>query len=284
MSLLNGGNGGCGCAGSCSGGAAPEADALNGAAANGTGTSRRRFLKVLGTSGAGAATLAACGPPNFGDKLIPSLVEEEGITPGVSDTYATVLADAGPEPVPVHAQVRDGRVLGLSPNDRFGGGTNGLSSLTHSTLQDLYDPDRLSQPIQRNPSTEEGAPPFQYANWEDATAALTNAVRVGGAVLLTGRVTGTTGRFMAPVLALSERPVTLDGHPQLRGRPFGDLADSVHHHEPAEYWKSAPYLVNFMEGYKLKENIVSAAADGRRATVTRPGSSASTGPASRSTA
>ena len=166
-------------------------------AVNGTGTSRRRFLKVLGTSGAGAATMAACGPPNFADKLIPHLVEEEGITPGVSETYATVLPDAGPEPVPVHAQVRDGRVLGLSPNSRFGGGTSGLSSLTHSTLQDLYDPDRVSQPLQRNPSTEEGAPPFQFASWEDATAALTNAVRVGGGVLLTGRVTGTTGRFIA---------------------------------------------------------------------------------------
>ncbi|MYE33708.1 MAG: 4Fe-4S dicluster domain-containing protein [Gemmatimonadales bacterium] len=200
MSLLNGssdGCGGCGCGGTGSGAATPEPEALNGAAANGTGTSRRRFLKVLGTSGAGAATLAACGPPNFGDKLIPSLVEEEGITPGVSETYATVLADAGPEPVAVHAQVRDGRVLGLSPNDRFGGGTSGLSSLTHSTLQDLYDPDRVSQPLQQNPSTEDGAPPYQYANWEDATAALTNAVRVGGAVLLTGRVTGTTGRFIA---------------------------------------------------------------------------------------
>ena len=204
MSLLNGGNGGCGCGGSCSGDVRPEPGSANGAvngsadgAVNGTGTSRRRFLKVLGTSGAGAATMAACGPPDFADKLIPHLVEEEGITPGVSETYATVLPDAGPEPVPVHAQVRDGRVLGLSPNSRFGGGTSGLSSLTHSTLQDLYDPDRVSQPLQRNPSTEEGAPPFQFASWEDATAALTNAVRVGGGVLLTGRVTGTTGRFIA---------------------------------------------------------------------------------------
>ena len=41
------------------------------------------------------------------------------------------------------------------------------------------------------------------------------------------RMSGTTGRFIAPVLALSERPVTLDGHPQLRARPFGDLADSL---------------------------------------------------------
>ncbi|WP_419165022.1 molybdopterin dinucleotide binding domain-containing protein [Candidatus Palauibacter sp.] len=191
MSLLNG-DGGCGCGGACPGGARPgsEPSAVN-------GTSRRRFLQVLGTSGAGAATMAACGPPDFADKLIPHLVEEEGITPGVSDTYATVLPDAGPEAVPVHAQVRDGRVLGLSPNTRFGGGTSGLSSLTHSTLQDLYDPDRVSQPVRRNPSTEAGAPPFQYANWEDATAALTDAVRVGGAVLLTGRVTGTTARFIA---------------------------------------------------------------------------------------
>ena len=191
MSLLNG-DGGCGCGGACPGGARPESEP-----SGVNGTSRRRFLQVLGTSGAGAATMAACGPPRFADKLIPHLVEEEGITPGVSDTYATVLPDAGPEPVPVHAQVRDGRVLGLSPNDRFGGGTSGLSSLTHSTLQDLYDPDRVSQPVRRNPSTEAGAPPFQYASWEDATAALTDAVRVGGAVLLTGRVTGTTARFIA---------------------------------------------------------------------------------------
>ena len=191
MSLLNG-NGGCGCEGACSGGSPPDAEP---AAAG--GTSRRRFLQVLGASGAGAATMAGCGPPSFADKLIPRLVEEEGFTPGVSDTYATVLPDAGPEPVPVHAQVRDGRVLGLSPNHRFGGGTSGLSSLTHSTLQDLYDPDRVSQPIRSNPSTEEGAPRFQYANWDDATAALTDAVRVGGAVLLTGRVTGTAARFIA---------------------------------------------------------------------------------------
>ena len=43
---------------------------------------------------------------------------------------------------------------------------------------------------------------------------------------------------------------------------LGGLAETVKHHEPTEYWKSAPYLVNFMEGYKLKEGIVRAAAAG----------------------
>ena len=36
---------------------------------------------------------------------------------------------------------------------------------------------------------------------------------------------------------------------------FGDLAEAVEHHEPTEYWKAGPYLVNFMERYKLKEAL-----------------------------
>ena len=43
---------------------------------------------------------------------------------------------------------------------------------------------------------------------------------------------------------------------------LGDLAETVEHHEPAEYWKSGPYLVNFMERYKLKEAVVHATEDG----------------------
>ena len=44
---------------------------------------------------------------------------------------------------------------------------------------------------------------------------------------------------------------------------FGDLAEIVEHNEPTEYWKSGPYLVNFMERYKLKEAVVRAAEGGR---------------------
>jgi len=43
---------------------------------------------------------------------------------------------------------------------------------------------------------------------------------------------------------------------------LGDLAETVEHHEPTEYWKAGPYLVNFMERYKLKEAIEQAAEDG----------------------
>ena len=50
---------------------------------------------------------------------------------------------------------------------------------------------------------------------------------------------------------------------------LGDLAEFVEHHEPTEYWKSGPYLVNFMERYKLKEAVVHATEDGRLAGVDR---------------
>ena len=182
----------CGCAAGDSPGATTVDSNRNGANA----TSRRRFLQVLGTSGAGAAAAAACGPPDFADKMIPHLVQDDTITPGVSDTYATVL-HGGPTEVPVHARVRDGRVLTVAPNERFPGGTQGLSSLNHSVLQDLYDPDRLSGP--RRANRQNGQSGWDGASWDEATQAFTAAVAgaAGSAVLLTGRVTGVTARFLA---------------------------------------------------------------------------------------
>ncbi len=44
---------------------------------------------------------------------------------------------------------------------------------------------------------------------------------------------------------------------------FGELADMVKHHEPTEYWKSAPYLMNFMETYRLKQDVERALEEGR---------------------
>ena len=49
----------------------------------------------------------------------------------------------------------------------------------------------------------------------------------GGAVAVDARMSGTTSRFLAPVAAAGGRPVVIDGHPQLRNRPFGDLVDGL---------------------------------------------------------
>lgn len=43
------------------------------------------------------------------------------------------------------------------------------------------------------------------------------------------RMSGTTGRFTAPVAAAASSEVVIDGHPQLRARPFGDLVEALRH-------------------------------------------------------
>ena len=66
------------------------------------------------------------------------------------------------------------------------------------------------------------------------------------------------GMLHEPDTLVEVKPLDLRAY-----RRFGNLAEVVGHYEPTEYWKSAPYLVNFMERYKLKEAIIQSAADDR---------------------
>lgn len=52
---------------------------------------------------------------------------------------------------------------------------------------------------------------------------------------------------------------------------IGRLAEAVQHHEPTEYWKSAPYLVNFMEAYQFKQAVKRDAEDGLLGEELAPG-------------
>jgi len=156
---------------------------------NGTETSRRDFLKVLGVAGAGAATVS-CGPPDVGDKLIPYLVPPEDIVPGTNVTYSTVLSEAGPEPLGVHAAVRDGRVIKLDGNPAFPN-RGALSALAQSTLQDLYDPDRVAGPREKVDGD------WTEATWGDAVEAAATAVGSGLTLLITPPATGTAAAFYA---------------------------------------------------------------------------------------
>ncbi|MEQ8839493.1 MAG: 3-phosphoshikimate 1-carboxyvinyltransferase [Acidimicrobiales bacterium] len=46
-------------------------------------------------------------------------------------------------------------------------------------------------------------------------------------VRVDARQSGTTGRFLTPLVALGAAPVVVDGAPQLRGRPMGDQIDAL---------------------------------------------------------
>lgn len=101
-----------------------------------------------------------------------------------------------------------------------------------------------------------------------STESLENAERIcseigselRGVMARTERLAATPdrdGMLHEPDTPVTVKPLDLRAYSR-----FGDLAEAVEHHEPTEYWKSAPYLVNFMEGYKLKEAVVQSAADG----------------------
>ena len=87
------------------------------------------------------------------------------------------------------------------------------------------------------------------------------AAELRGVMTRTERLAATPNRdgmLDEPKTQVTVKPDDL--HAYLR---LGGLADAVGHHEPTEYWKSGPYLFNFMEKYKLKEFVVQAAAEGR---------------------
>ena len=86
------------------------------------------------------------------------------------------------------------------------------------------------------------------------------AAELRGVMARTERLAATPGRD--GMLDEPEAPVTVKPDDLRAYMRFSSLAETVQHHEPTEYWKSAPYLVNFMEGYKLKEAIERAAAEG----------------------
>ncbi|MDP2498909.1 MAG: 4Fe-4S dicluster domain-containing protein, partial [Candidatus Palauibacterales bacterium] len=175
---------------STNGGPREAAPSSNGG--SGGGTSRRDFLKVIGVSSAGAAA-AGCGPPDAGDKLIPKLVQDPDQVPGENTRFASVLASAGPEPVPIHAITRDGRVLNLERNPNDPGPGAGVSPLALSALQDLYDPDRISSPRQ-GPVADGGG---SELGWDEALTAAGEAVSGGSTVLLTSATPGTADQFHA---------------------------------------------------------------------------------------
>lgn len=57
-------------------------------------------------------------------------------------------------------------------------------------------------------------------------------------------------------------PVTIEATDLAAYVRLGDLAEQVAGHDPAEYWKSSPYLFNFMESYHLKRSLEEAVAAG----------------------
>jgi MoCo/4Fe-4S cofactor protein with predicted Tat translocation signal len=109
-------------------------------------TPRRDFLKALGF-GVGAVTLAACQKVPV-HKSIPYLIKPEEVTPGVANYYSSTYDGSA-----ILVKTREGRPIKVegNPNDILSKG--GLSAQAQASVLDLYDNNRIKDPMQNGTET-----------------------------------------------------------------------------------------------------------------------------------
>lgn len=133
---------------------------------------RRTFLQLSGITAAGA-WLSACQSGN--EKLIPYLVPpDEGVTPGRANFYASACR-ACPAGCGILVRVSEGRAKKIEGNPLHPVNRGRLCARGQATLQELYHPDRIAQPLKR--SGPRGSGEFTKISWEEGLQLLTNQLK-----------------------------------------------------------------------------------------------------------
>ncbi len=123
------------------------------------GLTRRSFIKLAATAGA-AAAIPGCQPA--ARKLIPYVVPDENVIPGVPTFYATTCDECSAG-CGVIAKVREGRVIKLEGNPADPIGRGAICARGQAGLQGLYNPDRLRSPMLRGADGK-----LTGISWDDA--------------------------------------------------------------------------------------------------------------------
>ena len=175
------------------------------------GMNRRRFLKVLGVTGGGAAVVSGCGSGvDSSKKLIPYLVPPEDQIPGVATYYASTCRECSAG-CGIHVRTREGRAVKIEGNPDSPINRGGLCARGQAALQGLYNPDRVRTPLARGASGQ-----LEAISWEDALARF--GERVTGA---RGRIVFVTGHDASTFGDLVEEWVRSVGGRRVTYEPFG---------------------------------------------------------------
>src|SRR5438046_1628714 len=155
---------------------------------------RRRFPTVLGATGGAAAAASACDiHPEPSEHLVPYTVPPENQVPGIATYYATTCRECAAG-CGLHAKVREGRVVKLEGNPDSPINEGRLCSRGQASLQGLYNPDRVTDPMARGPNGE-----WQKLSWEDAISRLQAKVKEArgkGIAFVTGLESGSFGELV----------------------------------------------------------------------------------------
>ena len=235
---------------------------------------RRDFFKIVGATGAAAA---AGGCQQATESILPLVVPNEQLVPGVAAWYATVCREC-PAGCGVLARNREGRVVKLEGNPDHPVNQGALCGRGQAALQGLYHPDRFA-----GPGTPDGRG-WRPGTWDAAIKLVVDRIRElraagqGRAIALVTQLEhGSVGALLDTwAQALGARPrVTLEpfGYEAIRAAnraTFGRDAIPYYAFEDAEVVLS--FGADFMEtwlstvGYTRAFARMHAFRDGRAGT------------------
>lgn len=137
---------------------------------------RREFLKLIGAGGVGvgagfALSEAIKHPVEY---LIPEVIPPEEFSPGIDTWYHSVctLCPAG---CGIAVRTREGRAKKIEGNPNHPVNQGRLCAMGQAGLQQLYNPDRLTEPLTRTGARGIGS--FTPTNWEEALAKVVEPLR-----------------------------------------------------------------------------------------------------------
>ena len=159
---------------------------------------RRRFLQVLGaTSAVGAA---ACASPAK-QEILPYVKGDPEQIPGVAVWYSSTCTECSAG-CGLRVRTREGRAVKVEGNPNSPVNRGSLCALGQSTLQSLYDSDRIRQPLKKKGMTAAG-PVFEPTTWDEVYAKinenLTNATNKK--LLITGETQAAHTDLLQPWLS-----------------------------------------------------------------------------------
>src|SRR6266853_973505 len=128
---------------------------------------RRDFFKIVTVSGAAAAS---GGCQQASETILPLVVPNEQLVPGVASWFATVCREC-PAGCGVIARNREGRIVKLEGNPDHPVSQGTLCARGQAALQGLYHPDRIAGPLVR-----EGSAGFKSSTWDAARKTVSDRI------------------------------------------------------------------------------------------------------------
>lgn len=202
---------------------------------------RRTLFKILGLTAAGSA-LPGCEREVH--NLVPYLLPDENMIPGVANYYASTCqgCEAG---CGIIVRVMEGRAKKIEGNPLHPVNEGKLCARGQAGLQHLYNPDRLQGPLKRE--GPRGAGQFRSITWEEGIAEWVDQLHTHSdmSAMITRPLTGTLASLLTTVMnALSGRLIQYEspGEHAVRAANYRSFGTHVMpHYDLAR----ADYLLSF---------------------------------------